>query len=198
MKRNVFLLLVVALVAAGAYFLLTNKKDKPAENRPDPIAVSEKTGAFDQSFGLMLNRYFEVKDALVASDTVKANEATRALLAASDSLRVEDIKGDSTGTIRSLVKDLSGTVTSSCQALLAEPKLDSKRKEFQMISTALWDLMRTSRYGGLKVYKLYCPMAFDNAGAEWLSNESEIRNPYMGQQMLTCGSVEDSLDYSTK
>jgi Cu(I)/Ag(I) efflux system membrane fusion protein len=39
-------------------------------------------------------------------------------------------------------------------------------------------------------------MAFNNKGAYWLSNEREIKNPYFGSEMLECGSVEDSLDYS--
>jgi Cu(I)/Ag(I) efflux system membrane fusion protein len=38
-------------------------------------------------------------------------------------------------------------------------------------------------------------MAFDNKGAYWLSNVSEIKNPYFGEKMLTCGSVQDSLYY---
>jgi Cu(I)/Ag(I) efflux system membrane fusion protein len=39
------------------------------------------------------------------------------------------------------------------------------------------------------VYKEYCPMAFDNKGAYWLSESEEIRNPYFGKSMLTCGEV---------
>jgi Cu(I)/Ag(I) efflux system membrane fusion protein len=38
-----------------------------------------------------------------------------------------------------------------------------------------------------------CPMANNNKGAVWLSMEEEIRNPYYGDAMLTCGSVIDSL-----
>ena len=39
-------------------------------------------------------------------------------------------------------------------------------------------------------------MAFDNKGAYWLSEEKEIRNPYFGSKMLTCGETADSVDYS--
>ena len=42
-------------------------------------------------------------------------------------------------------------------------------------------------------YVQHCPMAFDNAGANWLSEESAIRNPYFGDAMLTCGSTIDTL-----
>ncbi len=42
-------------------------------------------------------------------------------------------------------------------------------------------------------YRQYCPMAFDNEGAYWLSNSEEILNPYFGDAMLTCGNVEEEL-----
>jgi Cu(I)/Ag(I) efflux system membrane fusion protein len=33
-------------------------------------------------------------------------------------------------------------------------------------------------------------MAFDNKGAYWLSETKEIRNPYFGDKMMTCGEVK--------
>ncbi len=44
-----------------------------------------------------------------------------------------------------------------------------------------------------KVYSNYCPMADSNKGAYWLSLEKEIRNPYYGEAMLTCGEVKATL-----
>ncbi len=67
-----------------------------------------------------------------------------------------------------------------------------------MLTDAMWSLTRTVRYGGQKVYYQYCPMAFNNKGAYWLSNQREILNPYFGNKMLKCGEVADSVDYSKK
>ena len=44
------------------------------------------------------------------------------------------------------------------------------------------------------LYVQKCPMANNNKGAVWLSAEEEIRNPYYGDAMLTCGSVIDSIE----
>ena len=33
-------------------------------------------------------------------------------------------------------------------------------------------------------------MAFNNEGAYWLSDAEQIRNPYFGDKMLTCGVGE--------
>ncbi len=38
-------------------------------------------------------------------------------------------------------------------------------------------------------------MAFNDAGAYWLSKTSDIKNPYYGKKMLTCGEVKDSIDF---
>ncbi len=40
------------------------------------------------------------------------------------------------------------------------------------------------------VFYQYCPMALDSQGAYWLSNTKEIRNPYFGGNMLSCGEVK--------
>ena len=44
-----------------------------------------------------------------------------------------------------------------------------------------------------RIYQLHCPMAFDGAGADWFSEVSEVRNPYYGDKMLTCGKVVGEL-----
>jgi membrane fusion protein, copper/silver efflux system len=49
-------------------------------------------------------------------------------------------------------------------------------------------------YFGLnqRVYKMYCPMAFDDEGAYWLSDRDQILNPYFGDAMLSCGVIEQT------
>ena len=42
-------------------------------------------------------------------------------------------------------------------------------------------------------YRQFCPMAFDFEGAFWLSDSEDILNPYFGEEMLTCGNVEEAL-----
>ena len=133
---------------------------------------------------------------MVASDSVKANAASRELVIHADSLQINEITGDSTGMIKETAKTFTATISGSAQALASEKTLEAKRKEFEMLSDALWSLTRTVKYDGEKVYYQYCPMAFDNKGAYWLSNQAIIRNPYFGEEMLECGKVEDSLDYS--
>jgi hypothetical protein len=41
-------------------------------------------------------------------------------------------------------------------------------------------------------YRIHCPMAFDNRGADWLAPSRDVHNPYFGASMPNCGSVEET------
>ena len=43
------------------------------------------------------------------------------------------------------------------------------------------------------IYYQHCPMANDGKGANWLSKEEEIKNPYFGSMMLSCGKTIETL-----
>lgn len=40
------------------------------------------------------------------------------------------------------------------------------------------------------LYLQYCPMAFDDTGAEWISDQKKIQNPYFGPEMPECGTTK--------
>jgi hypothetical protein len=48
---------------------------------------------------------------------------------------------------------------------------------------------------GKTVYYQFCPMMNDGNGAYWLSETRDIRNPYYGESMLTCGETVETLNY---
>jgi len=41
-------------------------------------------------------------------------------------------------------------------------------------------------------------MAFGNEGADWLSKEEAIQNPYFGDKMMKCGVVKAIIDKDFK
>jgi hypothetical protein len=54
-------------------------------------------------------------------------------------------------------------------------------------------MAKKTKLGTGVIYKQFCPMAFDNKGAYWLSSNEEIMNPYFGDKMLHCGKVEETV-----
>jgi Cu(I)/Ag(I) efflux system membrane fusion protein len=72
------------------------------------------------------------------------------------------------------------------------------REEFHLLSQNLTQAIKKLGVSGTKsVYILRCPMAFDNAGANWLQDNKDVTNPYFGEMMLKCGSVEDMIPVMT-
>lgn len=199
MQRRTIILFVVLISIFLAFRFCNSGKEKKSEpERQDPLSMQENSGEFNRSFSAMLNSYYELKDALVASDTAGATAAAAKLATAASALKLEEIKGDTTGAIRETAGFFAQTISSSSASVAGGAGIDDKRRTFETISDALWSLTRTVRYDGQKVFYQYCPMAFDNKGAYWLNDAREIRNPYFGDKMLKCGEVADSLDYSKR
>ncbi|MGB5928712.1 MAG: DUF3347 domain-containing protein, partial [Cyclobacteriaceae bacterium] len=71
--------------------------------------------------------------------------------------------------------------------------IDMQRKSFEGLSATMYALAKTFGTED-KLYYQYCPMAFDNKGAYWISAEEEIMNPYFGDAMLKCGRVEETIE----
>ncbi|MDC6351306.1 DUF3347 domain-containing protein [Zeaxanthinibacter sp. PT1] len=70
--------------------------------------------------------------------------------------------------------------------------IDTQRLLFSEFTHELEPLIYDNLQNG-QIYKQYCPMAFDNKGAYWLSDSKEIRNPYFGEKMANCGSVKETI-----
>ena len=67
-----------------------------------------------------------------------------------------------------------------------------QRDHFSPLSEMLYLLIKDFG-GGRPIYHDHCPMANDNQGAMWISEVKEIKNPYFGAQMYTCGRVEEQI-----
>jgi hypothetical protein len=61
-----------------------------------------------------------------------------------------------------------------------------------MLSKDMYDLVKKFA-AGERIYANYCPMYNDDKGAIWLSETEEIKNPYYGSVMLTCGKVTETI-----
>ncbi|MCC6288174.1 MAG: DUF3347 domain-containing protein [Chitinophagaceae bacterium] len=191
MKKLLYFIPVLLVMACGGN---KSRNDKAAETPVEEKKVSVLSNAFNSSFEKVLASYYSLRDALVAGDTTQANAASSSLIAAVGEVKLDELKSaDTANIIIPTAKTYTDGIASESKGLLGEPDIEQKRKAFQMISTGLFDLVRTVRYDKQKVYMLHCPMAFNNAGADWLSNTTEIKNPYFGSKMLTCGSVADSV-----
>lgn len=71
-------------------------------------------------------------------------------------------------------------------------KIDHQREHFAILSKDINDLIKLLG-SNKKLYQDHCPMYDDGKGAIWISESKEIKNPYYGSKMLTCGSLKKTL-----
>lgn len=192
MKNLAFYLILLVFCAC-------NSIDQKALLANESMAITGKSAqseAFNQSFKKVLYAYYELKDQFVAEDDSAIQQCANHLLVAVDSILIIEFKGDS--AVKSTVQSYIDGMAAEMKGLLGEKDLESKRKSLQMVSEQLYDLIRMVQFDQEKIYHEYCPMAFNNDGATWLSNSLIIRNPYLPKTMLNCGEVRDSIDFRRK
>ena len=189
-------------VAIAAFAFLTACGGSPdasqgEETKTDaPLTQSKNSPDFNSKFTSFLNNYYHLKDAFVLSNNELAVTSANLLVKSADSLNLKEVKADA--SIIEMAGGYVQTVTTEAKAISKDKNIETNRKSFQMISDATYDLVRTVRFDNEIVYHQFCPMAFNDAGAYWLSPSSDIKNPYFGKKMLTCGEVKDSIDFRGK
>ena len=148
---------------------------------------------FYDSLKTALKSYYLLTDALVATNDIKTNERALVFKRNIDSLPVALLRSDS--SIYTLVTATKGDISAELTGMMAETGMEKKRLSFEMVSDMLYDMLKSTGLQGTTIYRQYCPMAFNDKGAYWLSDNTTIRNPYFGDEMLNCGSVTDTLKY---
>lgn len=71
--------------------------------------------------------------------------------------------------------------------------LEEQRTLFYQLSQRMEKFITIHLETG-KVYKQFCPMAFNDTGAYWFSTSEEILNPYYGDAMLHCGTIQKTIE----
>ncbi len=121
--------------------------------------------------------YLAVKDALVETDSEAAKRAAEKLVAS-----LKQLKGSSVEQ-----------AASNAEAIATTDAVEKQREYFEKLSENIYAVMKEDKPIEGTLYKQYCPMAFQNEGAFWISTEKDIRNPYFGDKMLKCGVVKEEI-----
>ena len=140
----------------------------------------------------VVSKYYDLKNALVATKASDADHAADQLKTMADSM-LAFLQTDSVNKV--LLQPFLDTIIMQSKAVTAvmDETCEKKRLAFGTISSAIYGLAKKTELKNAGIDHEYCPMAFNEKGASWLSAESEIKNPYFGKKMMECGEVTDSL-----
>lgn len=136
----------------------------------------------------VFENYFSVKDALVKSDGNTTSTKAKDLLTALVAVQMNKLSNEEHTVWMKVMKDLAFDAEH-----IAETKdVAHQRDHFMSLSKNMYELIKVSKQEK-PVYYQHCPMANKGKGANWLSKENAIKNPYYGSQMLTCGSTVETI-----
>lgn len=155
----------------------TPSKPQSSENELQPEMANHLSA--------IVAHYLSLKDALVKDDLSTAQTFANKLQSALNAIDVSTLPHATQKTVKTLQKAI--------KRFSEENTLETARKPFIALSNTLIALLNQHAVNEVTLYVQHCPMADNNAGADWISTSKDIRNPYFGNSMLQCGSVTDSI-----
>lgn len=164
---------------------------KPAENHNDHSnhETSHNTDAkVTNGLHSLFDHYTALKDALVASNGNQASQHADMLAKGIQAVDMKKLAEKEHQLWMKVYKQLEQQAIS----ISKDKSIDNQRKSFIQLSENMHVLSKVANYGKT-LYWQHCPMANQNKGANWLSTEENIKNPYYGSKMLTCGSVVEKI-----
>jgi hypothetical protein len=137
----------------------------------------------------LTEQYLQIKNALTGTKPAEAASAA--------SKMQETIKGFDKSLLSADQKKVydqqEGSLKTSAEHIAKSTgDVEHQREQFATMSESLYTLVKAFG-GGKTLYHDHCPMAKDGKGAMWLSETKEIKNPYFGDKMMECGSVEEEI-----
>ncbi len=155
-----------------------------AETKP----VEEKLVQTVDQQQSIIDNYFAVKDALVKTDAATTAQKATALLASLNNIDMGKMKMDDHMAFMKVEKALKAAATT----ISTNKDVVVQRDAFSDLSNNMIAFVKVTK-AGEPVYVQHCPMANDGKGADWLSKENAVKNPYYGNMMLTCGKTVETI-----
>ncbi len=184
MKQAFKLMLPLAVTAVVMACNNNSSADKPEKDSTsheghdmsDNSSSTGKVGIKDDKLNAVYQHYVHLTTALINGDAAEAKVASNAIEAG-----MKDIPG-------------GNNVSVNAAKIKAASDIEVQRTVYSTLSNDFIVLVKKAGLSGGALYVDYCPMALDNKGAYWLSANKDIRNPYFGDKMMTCGEVKETIE----
>jgi hypothetical protein len=135
------------------------------------------------------DNYLQIKNALTNGKANEAGEAAKNMVEATKGFDKSLLTADQKKVYDQQEAGLKENAEHISQST---GDIEHQREHFASMSEGVYALVK-SFGGGKTLYHDHCPMAKEGKGAMWLSETKEIKNPYFGEKMMECGSVEEEI-----
>ena len=154
--------------------------------KKDDVSISDETKT---ALEPLFDSYFDMTEALFNDDFEEALEFGELMSA---SLGTID-EGLFEGQALNIWQKQSTVLKADLKDFEQLDNIDHLRSNYLSVSNAMIILAEAFDPITSVIYIQHCPMADSNEGADWLSREKEILNPYFGAAMLSCGETKRTL-----
>lgn len=185
---------VIALAACNnnATDSNTEKKNDTVTQMQTPDTTFANTAIVNASVSIqdIITGYLQMKNAFTADNTNDAAAAGKSLQAAFINFDTKALSVQQAKTFN----DIADDAKEHAEHIGANGgNIAHQREHFDMLSKDMADLVKTFGNGGQTLYKDFCPMYNNGKGAYWISEVKEIKNPYLGKTMPSCGEVKEEM-----
>lgn len=159
---------------------------------PDVSGTPSGQDAEAKNFSIapIVTDYLSLKNALVSDDDKAAASAGKKLLATLNKMDMKSIPADKHKKYMDIADDAKEHAEHIGENV---GNIHHQREHLASLGEDLKDLI--DLFGTSQtLYQDHCPMFNDGKGAVWFSENKEIKNPYYGSKMLTCGKVEKTIN----
>lgn len=162
----------------------SNESHSNHNNNSDTKTVIQNENQLKSVF----DTYFLLKDALITSDGTKTALASKELLAAVNNVKMDKLEMD----VHMVWMKVVNLIKEDATHISDTKDVKHQRDHFTTLSKDIYTLIKVSKYE-TAVYYQFCPMYSDGKGANWLSKENAVKNPYYGSMMLSCGKTVETI-----
>ena len=153
----------------------TEEKKQPVAKEKVAIETPKEVVIKNDQLNAVYQQYLLLSGALINSDLATARETSIAL-----ELGAKALKGGE-------------KLASFASKITAASDIEVQRTLFSNLSNEMIAKVKAIGLQSGEVYVEHCPMALNDKGASWLSDQKTVRNPYYGESMLDCGEIKETL-----
>lgn len=174
------LAITIFIASCGNDSTSENNQDKDTathegHDMSDKSSSTGKLSVKDDKLNAVYQHYVHLTTALINGNASEAKAASNAIEAG-----IKEVPGGE-------------NVAANAAKITTAGDIEAQRAAYSSLSNDFIALVKKSGVSGGELYVDYCPMALNDKGAYWLSANKEIRNPYFGEKMMSCGEVKETI-----
>lgn len=151
----------------------------------EEIMQHEVSNDFKKQLNALYQASLELNNSFVAGEAIDVQSKAVAMRSKMRNINMSLVKGDAHMEWMAYVKPIN----EGLKVISESSDIAEQRALYAGVSKGLYKSIKAFGIGET-VYYQYCPMK----KSSWLSNSEDIKNPYYGSMMLTCGSTIEVLN----